>query len=264
MISFSRRSRALDARLRLAAAAIAMATACATARRPPAPATQPAAPPAAEANVPAAPLDVAALPGDWSRVAANAAGAAAESPNGVQGLRLGDDGRLTVVGTAPTKGVGWKAADHSIVLSMENPGVGPFALSVPVEEASGSRLLLGGSNAAFAGAWRRATFTTVQGTVTYRQRSALTPQAAVFVDLRDAASPPEAPPLARARVTEPGQVPVAFTLTYDPASLDASHTYTLSARITDRGELRFVTETPVPLPTAGDAPPVEIVVGPLR
>ena len=64
--------------------------------------------------------------------------------------------------------------------------------------------------------------------------------------------------------TSPGQAPVSFALTYDPASLDPSRSYVLSARITDRGELRFVTTSPVPLPTAGDAPPVEIVVGPVR
>jgi putative lipoprotein len=142
--------------------------------------------------------------------------------------------------------------------------VGARELSLPVEEASGSRLRLGGSNPAFAGEWRRATFTTVSGTVTYRQRSALTREAEVYVDLRDAGAPAEVPPLVRSRIPTPGQVPVAFTLTYDPASLDPSRSYALSARITDRGELRFVTEHPVTLPTAGDAPPVEIVVGPVR
>lgn len=232
----------------------AVAASCAKARRPPAEPVEAASPPAPSA-VPPLVLDAAALPGDWARAVA---------AEGVHGFRLGDDGKLTIVGTAPTRGVSWKASEGSLVLSMENPGVGPWQLAVPVQAASPSRLDLGGGNAAFAGAWRRATFTTVEGTVTYRQRSALTPEAVVFVDLRDAGSPPEVPPLARARVTEPGQVPVAFTLTYDPASLDPSRAYALSARISDRGELRFVTERPVPLPTAGDAPPVEIVVGPVR
>jgi uncharacterized lipoprotein YbaY len=229
-------------------------TSCAKTRRPPGTPAEAAPPPAAPAAPPVL-LDAAALPGDWARAVA---------AEGVQGLRLGDDGTLTIVGTAPTRGVSWKASEGSLVLSLENPGVGPWELAVPVRGASPSRLDLGGGNAAFAGAWRRATFTTVEGAVTYRQRTALTPEAVVFVDLRDAGSPPEVPPLARARVTEPGQVPVAFSLTYDPASLDPSRAYALSARISDRGELRFVTEKPVPLPTAGDAPPVEIVVGPVR
>jgi putative lipoprotein len=230
------------------------AASCAKGHRPPAQPAESAPPPPASAPPPP-PLEATALTGDWARAAA---------AQGVQGLRLGDGGALTIVGTAPTRGLGWKAEGRSLQLSMENPGVGPWELSVPVEDASPSRLRLGGGNPAFAGEWRRATFTTLQGTVSYRQREALTPEAVVFVDLRDAGAPPEAPPDARVRVVAPGQVPIPFRLTYDPASLDASRSYALSARITDRGELRFVTEKPVPLPTAGDAPPVEIVVGPVR
>jgi len=240
----------------LAAALAATLAGCSTARRSAAPAPPPPEqPPAESPPAPAAPVDAALLAGDWSRLTTS---------DGVQGLRLEEDGRLTIIGTAPTRGVGWKAAGGSLLLSMENPGVGPWKLSVPVEEANGSRLKLGGSNAAFAGPWRRATFTTLEGTVTYRQRSALTPEAVVFVDLRDAGAPAEEPPLARARVLSPGQAPMPFHLIYDPASLDPARSYSLSARIADRGELRFVTEKPVPLPTAGDAPPVEIVVVPVR
>jgi len=248
---------ARGARYATAAVLVALAAliSCAKGRRPPVQPAEAAPPPA-----PAAPpvlIDAAALGGDWARAAVAAA-------EGIQGFRLGDDGRLTIVGTAPTRGVGWKSSGASLVLSLENAGVGPWEVTVPVEAASPSRLELGGGNKAFAGEWRRATFTTVEGTVTYRQRSALTPQAVVFVDLRDAGAPPEDPPVSRARVTSPGQAPVSFALTYDPASLDPSRSYVLSARITDRGELRFVTTSPVPLPTAGDAPPVEIVVGPVR
>lgn len=250
-----RRVRAREARLgAVGALLLAFAVSCAT-KRPPATAPE-AAPPVPPPAAPAAPpLDAAALIGDWGRAAAS---------EGVQGIRLGNDGTLTIVGTAPTRGVNWKADRGSLVLSMENPGVGAWQLAVPVQEASSSRLRLGGTNPAFAGDWRRATFTTVQGTVAYRQREALTPEAVVFVDLRDAGASADTPPAARVRIRAPGQVPIPFTLTYDPASLDPSRSYALSARITDRGELRYVTEKPVPLPTAGDAPPVEIVVGPVR
>jgi len=247
----------VNLRLFVAAAALAATVAgCSTTRRAASPVPPPpAAPPSESPPPPAAPVDAALLAGDWSHLTAS---------DGVQGLRLEEDGHLTIIGTAPTRGVDWKASGGSLLLSMENPGVGPWKLSVPVEEANGSRLKLGGSNAAFAGPWRRATFTTLEGTVTYRQRGALTPEAVVFVDLRDAGAPAEEPPLARARVLTPGQAPLRFHLIYDPASLDPARSYALSARIADRGELRFVTEKAVPLPTAGDAPPVEIVVVPVR
>lgn len=239
----------------IAACALAgVLTACAT-RKPAAPVSPPAPPAAAEAP-PAAPLDVSALVGDWAR-------REAEAP--FQGMRLGDDGKLVLVGPLGPTGRSWKAEGRNLELQATSP---EYANMVRVFQArvrdSGTGFLLLAGDPALAGEWRRATFTTLQGSVTYRQRSALTPEAAVFVDLRDAGFPPEAPPLARARVVSPGQVPVAFTLTYDPASLDPSRSYALSARITDRGELRFVTETPVPLPAAGDAPPVEIVVTPVK
>ena len=40
--------------------------------------------------------------------------------------------------------------------------------------------------------------------------------------------------------------------------------YTLSARISDRGQLQFVTETPVPVLTNGAPASAEIVVVPVR
>src|SRR5262249_58713505 len=124
---------------------------------------------------PPAALEVPALTGDWARAAA---------AQGVEGIRLADDGKLTVIGTAATKGVGWKMEGNTLVLSVASEG-GSRDVSVPVEEASVSRLRLGGANPAFAGAWRRATFTTIEGTVTYRQRSALTPEAVVYADPPD-------------------------------------------------------------------------------
>ena len=105
----------------------------------------------------------------------------------------------------------------------------------------------------------------LRGTVTYRQRSALTPEAVVQVELREAATPGEEPTVIAKRIIErPGQVPVAFELSYDPAAIDPSRSYTVSARITDRGQLQFVTETPLPVLGPGGAAAPEIVVTPVR
>jgi len=105
----------------------------------------------------------------------------------------------------------------------------------------------------------------LRGTVTYRQRSALTPEAVVQVELREAERGGVEPAVVAKRIIErPGQVPIAFELAYDPAAIDAASAYTISARITDRGQLQFVTETPVAVLTRGAPASAEIVVTPVR
>ncbi len=86
----------------------------------------------------------------------------------------------------------------------------------------------------------------LSGTVTYRQRIALTPEAEVQIELRDVSRQDvESPLIAKRVIAKPGQVPIAFTLDYDPALIETGHTYAISARITDRGQLQFVTDTRV-------------------
>ena len=104
------------------------------------------------------------------------------------------------------------------------------------------------------------------GTVTYRQRMALTPEAEVQVELRDVSrQDTDAPLIAKRIIARPGQVPIAFTLDYDPSLIAPGRTYAVSARITDRGQLQFVTETRVTvLSGVAAATPVEILVVPVR
>lgn len=106
----------------------------------------------------------------------------------------------------------------------------------------------------------------LRGTVTYRQRSALTPEAVVQVELREAprGGESDATVVARRILERPGQVPIAFELSYDPAAIDPTRAYTVSARITDRGQLQFLTETPVPVLTNGVGAEAEIVVTPVK
>ena len=105
----------------------------------------------------------------------------------------------------------------------------------------------------------------LRGTVTYRQRSALTPEAVLQIELREAEGAGAEPAVVAKRIVErPGQVPISFELPYDPTAIDPLAGYTVSARITDRGQLQFVTETPVPVLTRGAAASAEIVVSPVR
>jgi putative lipoprotein len=105
----------------------------------------------------------------------------------------------------------------------------------------------------------------ITGVVTYRQRIALTPEAVVQVELRDVSpGDVEAPLIARQIIERPGQVPVGFSLDYDPAAIQKGRSYAVLARITDRGQLQFVTDERVPVLAEGLLTPVEIVVVPVR
>ncbi len=105
------------------------------------------------------------------------------------------------------------------------------------------------------------------GTVTYRERIALTPEARVQVELRDVTGGvgfEDAPVVSRQIIDRPGQVPVSFEVPYALAAIAPGHAYAVSARITDRGQLQFVTDTPVPVIANAVRDSVEIVVVPVR
>lgn len=79
------------------------------------------------------------------------------------------------------------------------------------------------------------------GSVSYRQRIALPPDAVVEVQLLDV-SRPEAPArvLHTATLSPRAQPPLFFTIRYDPRQIDPQGTYALKATITIGGKLRFL------------------------
>ena len=104
---------------------------------------------------------------------------------------------------------------------------------------------------------------TLNGTVAYLQRIALPPNAIIEVSLQDV-SKMDAPAevLDSVKIPSAGrQVPIPFTLHYDPAQIDERYTYTVSARITVDGVLTWISKTQNPVLTRG-APTdnVEIIV----
>jgi putative lipoprotein len=107
----------------------------------------------------------------------------------------------------------------------------------------------------------------VIGTVTYRERIALPEDAVVTVQIQDV-SRMDAP----ARVisehvihTSGGQVPIGYSVPYDPGAIDDGHSYSMSARIEDgEAKLLFISDTVVPVITRGSpTQDVEIVVVPV-
>ena len=78
----------------------------------------------------------------------------------------------------------------------------------------------------------------VTGTVTYRERIALPPTAVIKVQLVDV-SRADAPAIVLGeQVTHAAgkQVPFAFEIPFDPARIEASHSYAVQARIEQDGQ----------------------------
>ncbi len=107
---------------------------------------------------------------------------------------------------------------------------------------------------------------TVTGTVTYLDRSALPENAVIDVELVDA-SRADAPAtvLASQSITAGGaQVPIPFALAYDPAQINPGALVLVQARITIDGQLRYISQTAIPVITnGGPTTDVEVLVSPV-
>lgn len=94
---------------------------------------------------------------------------------------------------------------------------------------------------------------TISGTVTYRQRMALPTNAVIQVKLLDITHPQGQPLVVAEQTLNLGQrqVPVPFSLPYDPEKINPQHSYSLSAKITVDNKTWFATESPNPILTEG-------------
>ncbi len=102
----------------------------------------------------------------------------------------------------------------------------------------------------------------VHGTVTYRERIALPPEAVVDVWITDV-SPLIMIQSIVAETTVPTdgrQVPIPFTLEYDPKRIIVDHTYAVHAAILERGEILFKTENGVHVITKENPTRVDLVL----
>ena len=103
----------------------------------------------------------------------------------------------------------------------------------------------------------------LRGTVTYRQRIALPPNAVVEVKLVDV-SRADAPAITIAEQTiqtNGKQVPIPFTLSFDPNQINPKYRYAVQARITVDGTLRWINTTQYAVLTQGNPKTnVEVVV----
>lgn len=100
------------------------------------------------------------------------------------------------------------------------------------------------------------------GTITYRERIALPAGARVEIQLLDVTDENEAtPPLVAERLLDaPGQVPIAFSLGYDPKAIAANHTYSLRVRVRVGEELWFASPFDLRVLTGGNPDHVEVLL----
>ncbi len=101
--------------------------------------------------------------------------------------------------------------------------------------------------------------TSVSGTVTYRQRMNLSPQARLDLQLVDVSQASYI--VAQKTMTSIGQVPITFDLAFDPGKIVDKDIYVVRATIID-GERRFVPTLQYPVLTKGAPARVEIIANP--
>ena len=99
----------------------------------------------------------------------------------------------------------------------------------------------------------------VTGTLMYRERMMLSPEAVARVSLEDV-SLADAPArvIGEVELDNPGQVPIDFEIEYDPAVIDERMSYSVRAQIFDRGRMMFTSDTHNPVLTRGAGKEVEI------
>ena len=102
----------------------------------------------------------------------------------------------------------------------------------------------------------------MSGTVTYRERVALPPDAIAEIQILDATvANANAPPVASVTVASRGtQVPLSFSLPYDARRIDKSHLYTIRASIASKSEVLFASDIAHGVITQGNPTRVELVL----
>ncbi len=118
------------------------------------------------------------------------------------------------------------------------------------------------SNATWEAPSGREPNASVRGSVTYRERLALTPGATLVVELRDVSyADADAPLIARQTISGPGQVPIDFNLRYNRQDINSRNTYAVSARIVESdGRLAFTNDTAYDVITRGNPDKVDMLL----
>ena len=99
------------------------------------------------------------------------------------------------------------------------------------------------------------------GSVTYRERIALTPGTRVEVKLLDVSlQDVAARVIAEQTIDVTHQVPIAFSLVYDPAEIDDRHSYAVRATIFNGNNMLFTTDRHYPVLSRGHGNEADLVL----
>jgi putative lipoprotein len=101
----------------------------------------------------------------------------------------------------------------------------------------------------------------VTGTATYRERMTI-PAGAVFEATLEDISRADAPArvLGSARIPAPAAPPIQFSISYDPREIEATHRYSVRARILHEDRLMFTTDTVHHVLTQGAPATVDLLL----
>jgi len=106
---------------------------------------------------------------------------------------------------------------------------------------------------------------TVDGSVWYRERMMLPPNAEITVILEDVSRMDVAADILATTTFSPsGGPPWDFSMEYDPARIDSRHRYAVRARIEVNGQLMFTNRQQVPAFSSAEGGPLEIMVSRVR
>ena len=102
---------------------------------------------------------------------------------------------------------------------------------------------------------------TIEGTVWYRERMLLPPEAEVRVTLEDVSRMDvKSELISETRFKPHDSPPFSFTLSYDPAKIQANHRYALRARIEVNHKLMFISTEHIPAFDRDPDEPLNILV----
>ncbi len=106
---------------------------------------------------------------------------------------------------------------------------------------------------------------TITGTVTYRERTALPPDATVEVTFSDVSVQDAAPIQLGHQVIPTGgkQVPIPFSIGYDARQIVSSHTYGVAAKIKAGERVLFTSDSANLVLTKGRPSNAEVIVKPV-
>jgi putative lipoprotein len=115
--------------------------------------------------------------------------------------------------------------------------------------------------AALAAAPAMAQSASITGTASYRERMALPPGAVLevaLIDISKADAPAET--LSLVSLVAQTQIPIGFTLPYDPARIDPTHSYAVSAKLLVDAKPMWRTDTIYPVLTRGAGESVDLLL----